>query len=277
MTSTMNQSRKLTTVICFSLAAVFVPVAEAQSQVPLVIQNVAFTYLLSGVPDTMTITGINFSALPGAVNLNAIAQTVSLWTPAQIVVAVSGVAAPGTYLLNVRRTDTDGKVFGDEADVTVGAVGPQGPQGSAGSQGPPGAQGPQGPAGPQGPPGAQGPQGPAGPQGLPGAQGLPGPQGPIGPTGPQGPPGTPGISGHEMIFKNRLGLDLPPDSNANAIAVCSEGKKVLGGGCYGDSAVVPMVRTKPFGLGGWECEWHNTTSATITFGARAYAICATVP
>ena len=134
MTSTMNHARKLTTVLCFSLAAVFVPGAQAQSDVPLMIQNAAVVYLPSGAPDTMTITGINFGSVMGAVSLNGIAQTVSVWTSTQIVVPVSGAPGPGTYLLVVRRTDTNGKVFADEADVTLGAVGPHGPQGPQGDR-----------------------------------------------------------------------------------------------------------------------------------------------
>ena len=48
---------------------------------------------------------------------------------------------PGTYQLDVRRTDASGAVFRDEADVAIGAVGPSGPAGIQGPQGSPGLSG----------------------------------------------------------------------------------------------------------------------------------------
>jgi hypothetical protein len=130
--------------------------------------------------------------------------------------------APGVYLLQVLRTNKQGKAQEDRGSsdvfyVTVGAVGPQGPKGDAGLRGatgpigpvgPPGAQGPtgvtgpmglQGPPGPKGDAGTPGLQGPTGPQGPKGETGTPGPQGPTGPAGLQGPKGDAGSLGPQGL------------------------------------------------------------------------------
>lgn len=253
MTSIRNHATAVTALLCFAFAALG-PSAEAHSENPLVIQKVEFTYLPMGEPDSMTITGFNFGFDMGAVDLSGIPQTILGWTPTQIFVAVMGAPAPGTYRLKVRRTDTAGKVFADEADVTLGAAGSQGPQGP---------EGPAGPAGPQGPQGAQGPQGPQGP------------------AGPMGPQGLPAISGYEIVPQlNPLRFTMVPDATYAFTAFCTAGKKILGGGCMGGDRLVNLLRTYPVGTGGWDCRWHNSSSADVPFEAGrigAYAICATVP
>ena len=136
-----SRSGALVTLFCASLAAAPAPRANADANVRMVIQRVVVTYQQSGSPDTMTIGGVRFGSSAGSVKLNGVDQAVQEWTPTQIVVLVSDVPEPGTYLLEVGRTDTQGAVFRDVADVTLGAVGPEGPAGP---------QGPQGPAGPAG-------------------------------------------------------------------------------------------------------------------------------
>lgn len=85
----------------------------------------------------MTITGVNFGAVPGLVTLNGFDQTLTTWTPSQISAQVAGVGDPGTYQLDVRRTDAQGQVFRDQADVAFGTVGLQRPVGPEGPQGSP--------------------------------------------------------------------------------------------------------------------------------------------
>jgi hypothetical protein len=258
MTSIMNQPRKLAPVLCFSLAALFVPGAEAQSTVPLVIQKVTVSYP-SGVPDTMTITGINFGSTVGEVNLNAIPQTVTLWTPSQIVVKVFGAPDPGTYLLGVNRPGNAGKPFEDVADVTLGAAGPQGL---------PGPQGPTGPTGSQGPQGAAGPQGPIGLTG----QGTPGP------AGPQGPQGVPGISDPDVVHTTSLDVSIPYNMIREQYADCPSGRKRLGGGCSSNGSPLPdLIGNFPIGPSSWACRWFNKQPAPATFDPKAYVICGTVP
>jgi len=233
--------------LCFLSAAGMVsPGAQAQPAIPVTIQSVTATYSPSGTPDTMTINGANFSPVRGSVHLNGTIQTINLWTPTQIVVLVSGVQAPGTYLLQVRRNETLlGKIFGAEVDVALGAGGLQGPQG---------------------------PQGPAG---------SPGPAGPMGLPGPQGTPGLPGISGYEIVsLLNSATFTITSNSTATFTAFCPAGKKVLGGGCRGGERLVNLLRTVPVATGGWDCQWHNSSDAGVTFPSDkigAFAICAVVP
>lgn len=277
MTSTKNHATVLAVGLCILVAAALGPlakaqgpVAEAQRHVPLRILKVEFNYLPSGAADSMTITGINFGPVMGAVALSGVPQAVLWWTPTQISVAVLGALAPGTYRLSVWRAGTEGNVFGDQVDVTLGAVGPQGPEG------------PAGPAGPAGPEGPAGPAGSAGPQGPQGAQGLPGPMGPIGPQGPEGPQGPPGgMSGYEVVsLLNSVQITMGPNSTFSFTAFCTNGKKVLGGGCAGGDRLVNLFRTTPVGTGGWDCAWHNASDADVQFDPNrigAKAICATVP
>ena len=247
MTSSKNRSRKLRTLLCLSMAAL-APTAKAESPLPVQIQNVAVTYLPSGSPDRMTITGINFSPVHGTVKLNAIAQTVNLWTPTQVVVMVSGAPSPGTYLLEVRRAGPLGVVFQDKADVTLGAAGPQGQQGATG---------------------------PAGPQGPQGQQGIPGP---IGPVGPQGPSGTSAISGYEIV-ENAGGISYSEAlSGASRVASCSAGKKILGGGCIATWQLQQYANRPYSANNSWQCSWHyDNPQISGSASYHVYAICATVP
>jgi hypothetical protein len=248
MTSTKSLSRKFTTVLCFSLAAASVPAMKADSMVPVEIHNVTVTYLPSGSPDRMTITGINFGSVPGKVQLNDISQTVNLWAPTQIVVIASGAPAPGTYVLEVRRPGPLGAVFRGKVDVALGAAG---------------VRGPQGPAGPQGPQGAAGPVGP---------------MGPVGPQGPQGPPGTSAISGYEVV-ENTGGISYSEAlSGASRVASCSAGKKVLGGGCIA-TWQFQLYSNRPYDANNsWQCSWHyDNPQISGSASYHVYPICATVP
>ena len=241
MSSTIDETRRLPGVLCFLFAAGFAPGAEAQPAIPLTIQSATATYLPSGAPDTMTINGVNFGLVRGTVHLNGITQTVNLWTSTRIVLLVSGVQEPGTYLLEVRRNDTLlGKLFGAQADVALGTSGTQGPQG---------------------------PQGPAGPMGLPGQQ------------GPQGVPGISGYEIVPAL--NSIPITMGPNSTYSFTAFCTAGKKVLGGGCRGGTRLVNLIQTYPVDTGGWDCRWHNSSNADVPFYQvgviGAYAICANVP
>ena len=244
-----SRSGALVTLFCVSLAAAPAPRANADANLRMVIQSVGVTYQQSGWPDTMTISGVQFGSLAGSVKLNGVDQAVQEWTPTQIVLLVSDVQGPGTYLLEVSRKDSQGAVFRDVADVTLGAVGPEGPQG---------------PQGPQGPAGAQGPQG------------SPGPMGPAGPQGPQGPAGTPGIPGYEVV-ENTGGIPYSEAlSGASRVASCSAGKKVLGGGCIA-TWQFQLYSNRPYGAyNSWQCSWHyDNPNINGTASFHVYAICAT--
>lgn len=123
--------------------------------------------------DRLTIQGLNFGSVSGAVSLNLSPLHVLEWTDTWIEARLPHGLTPGSYLLGVARGR--GTVEFDTFTLTIGATGP------AGAAGPAGPEGPTGPTGPEGPKGDDGPQGP---QGLPGPQGPPGPSGPAGPQGP---------------------------------------------------------------------------------------------
>lgn len=195
------------------------------------------------------VTGVNFGSTWGMATLNGLEQTVKVWTPTGIMVMVAGAPTPGTYRLEVRRTDANGTVFRDEADVTLGAVGPQGPAG------PPGSAGPQGP---------QGSTGQAGPIGL------------MGPAGPQGPQGLPGVSGYEVVHVEDH--ENPSDGSKLLTASCTGTKKVLGGGCAGSHSSIRLVASQPVPdtWKHWRCTWATSASQTKANYA-GWAICANVP
>lgn len=244
--------RKVFAIALCALSSMVIASGTQPPPIPLTVQSVSVAYLPSGAPDTMTINGINFGPIRGSVRLKGVDQTINLWTPSQIVVLVSGVSAPGTYLLEVRRNDTLlGKIFGAEAEVTLGVAGPRGPQGPAG------------------------PGGPQGPQGTPGPMGF---VGPVGPQGPQGPTGTSAISGYEVVeitggisYNDAL-------SGASRIASCSTGKKVLGGGCIA-TWQFQLYSNRPYGANdSWQCSWHyDNPQISGTASYHVYAICATIP
>jgi Collagen triple helix repeat (20 copies) len=130
-------------------------------------------------------------------------------------------------------------------EIEVSFEGPLGPQGT---------QGPQGVQGIQGPQGATGPQGPQGPQG---ATGAAGPQGPV------------GISGYEVIqADDTIGSAFNNGKVVNAL--CSAGKKTLGGGCFPDNANTQAIGSEEF-AGGYACFF---ATSGINEGIHAQAICA---
>jgi hypothetical protein len=196
----------------------------------------------TGVPDTLTIGGVNFGPQTGSVALNGIGQTITSWTPTQIVIKVSGASPPGSYRLEVRRALPEGLIFRDEAEVALGSVGTPGPAG------------PPGPTGPAGP------------------------MGPMGPAGPQGPQGSAGISGYEMLTIGST-VTMSANETNGATQFCTPGKKVLGGGCAGGDRNVNLLHAAPTSAGtGFACRWHNSrTTQASDVEIRAYAICATVP
>lgn len=242
MTSEFRRSGRLVGGACCLLASSLCALANNPPKVAVEIQSVMANYMPTGVPDTMTINGINFGANRGSVALNGIGQSITSWTPTVIVIRVSGAPSPGTYRLEVRRALPEGLIFRDEAEVALGGGGAPGPAG------------PQGPAGP------------AGPMGL---------------TGPQGPQGSPGISGYELVsLLNSVPFTAGPNSTFSFTAYCTAGKKILGGGCGVGARLVNLFRGFPVGTGGWDCAWHNSSSADVDFAASrigAFAICATVP
>lgn len=126
-------------------------------------------------------------------------------------------------------------------------------------QGIQGPQGPQGEKGDKGDPGIQGPQGPQGLQGLPGLNGT------------NGTNGTNGVSGWEMKTDSV--------STANAItaltAVCSSGKKVVGGG-YSIQDGDTIQGSRPTSAGnGWQSMALQTGASP---GPRTvWAICVNAP
>lgn len=234
--------------LCCLLIVALAPLATAQSPVQLDIHNVVVAYSSSGVPETKTITGVNFGSATGIVKLNTFTLPVTSWSPTQIVAMVQGASGPGTYRLAVKRTDSNGVVSSDEAGVAIGAAGPQGPPG------------------------------PAGPKRDSGQNGATGPMEPIGPAGPQGPPGTPEISGYEWLEVDES-RTVDANSFTQIVKYCPEGKKILTGGCGTSGGVeqfLNVVTSRPF-TRAWNCVWLNPRSAPVTVQLNVRAICATVP
>lgn len=244
MTPESSRTGRLAGRVCCLLAASLSAMANSQPKVALEIQNVTATYMPTGVPDTLAIGGINFGPRNGSVALNGIGQTITSWTPTQIVIKVSGAPSPGSYRLEVRRALPEGLIFRDEAEVALGSVGTPGP------------------AGPPGPTGAAGPMGP---------------MGPIGPAGPQGPPGAAGITGHEILNLGST-VNIPANETSGVTQFCTPGKRVLGGGCAGGDRNINLYHAAPTNTGsGFACRWHNARSTEASVELRAYAICASVP
>lgn len=201
-----------------------------------IIEKVTFTFD-SGNPSPvqMDIFGHGFgNALPPAVVLDGLGQSVHSFTDTHITVAPTKIL-PGGYVLRVTRAslkrgkDSD-KGDDDDSrtaqfDVTIGAVGPKGDKGDRGDKGDKGDTGPQGAAGPQGTPGAQGPAGvqgpigPVGPQGPIGPEGKNGNNGNVGPQGPQGPQGPKGDTGNV----GPQGPQGPPGPTSNEFGANTQG------------------------------------------------------
>jgi len=177
----------------------------------------------------------------------------------------------GKYGGAVRVIDT-GSCRPTEAPLSWNQTGPQGLPGPQGPQGQQGQQGAKGDPGPQGPAGSQGPAGPQGQKGDTGSAGAAGPQGPQGPKGDQGPAGN--VSGYEVIEAD---IDVPNLGWGEARPQCSQGKHVLGGGFWFNSADVTPAKSQPTGTTGLYDTWwvlaynHNLLSSSQ---GVVWAICA---
>lgn len=166
----------------------------------------------------------------------------------------------------------------------TGPIGPQGPQGEIGATGPTGPTGPQGAigeTGPQGPQGLrgeigavgpQGPQGDTGATGPQGPQGIQGPQGTTGPIGPMGPQGTAGTTGL-AAWEQKSTACQSTGSTVTCTAVCSNGKKVLGGGVVNANNTWKVMQSYPPTDSSWTASLSRETGSGGT-NVTAYAICA---
>lgn len=115
----------------------------------------------------------------------------------------------------------------------------------------------------RGPRGPRGPRGFTGPQGPPGAQGAPGAQGPAG-----------GFTNAAIQYVDGpVATVVDPVPGGTSIAVCPQGKKVLGGGWMIDQAFLIAVRwSRPLPDGtGWEV-FAQSDYANGSF--HAVAVCA---
>jgi hypothetical protein len=94
--------------------------------------------------------------------------------------------------------------------------------------------------------------------------GLPGPVGSAGPAGAPGATGAsvPGISGYEIVIGPTTSYEQ------SSVALCSAGKRPLGGGGTLPESTFALFRSVPYGVAGWAAQGHPD--------AQAYAICATV-
>ena len=163
--------------------------------------------VVDGARGTISIQGSNLlgrdTALTPQILLNGAQLTVSSSSATQVVAALPGSIAPGTYLMSLvpqkkggdDGNDNNNAVFFDVAIGAIGPQGPSGPQGPQGLSGPQGLQGPQGAAGTPGPAGANGAVGPVGSAGANGAVGPIGPAGANGANGAVGPVGPAGGNG----------------------------------------------------------------------------------
>ena len=117
--------------------------------------------------------------------------------------------------------------------------------------------------------------------------GPPGPQGPPGPAGPKGDKGPPGPAGPAGIAKIRVEaktFDTPVRGCClTAIASCSSGEVLIGGGCKipddnvvsGGAGPGTSVTTSAPNGNNWEIHWMNAFSNVPQTGT-VYAICATL-
>lgn len=235
-------------------------VAAAAAQSP---QQLA---IASANPDlalgTVTLSGANFtdrSDPAPRVWINRVPVAIQSATDTQVVVGLPAGLAPGSYLVEMTRTNgnggasTNGPRYG-AITLTIGAVGATGLQGPQGIQGPQGPQGIQGPAGPKGDTGGIGP---AGAKGDTGAEGPPGPQGPqgaLGPQGPAGPIGPAGMSGYQVVEGLRTVDPFISGDNGRRDLYCPTGKVAVGAGHYIQTTelIATEARDLPMGTGhGW--------------------------
>jgi Collagen triple helix repeat (20 copies) len=128
------------------------------------------------------------------------------------------------------------------------------------------------PTGPQGPKGDPGPQGPKGDSGAVGAQGIQGIQGIQGQKGDKGAAGPPGVSG--LALKYTSG-GMPSGKTTTAVADCSPGQKVLGGGFDFVIQDMRVEESRPTpALTGWAVTATNFSPGSGGF--YVYAVCANV-
>jgi hypothetical protein len=73
-------------------------------------------------------------------------------------------------------------------------------------------------------------RGARGPAGARGAEGPVGPAGPAGTAGTAGLPGANGVSGWEVVLGGQMADTVPPGQEVEIDALCTPGKKPLGGG-----------------------------------------------
>lgn len=175
---------------------------------------------------------------------------------------------------SLRVIDSAATCKGSETRISWNETGPQGPQGAEGAkgdvgeQGEPGAPGPAGADGAAGPSGSQGEQGPAGPMGLTGTQGE---------QGATGPQGGPGISGWETIQGPTVQINAFESSGA--LAHCSPGKLVLGGGfsISGGIGDAVLTRSEPLGTNeAWRAQASHRGTGSSPIFLTAHAVCAFV-
>jgi hypothetical protein len=131
-----------------------------------------------------------------------------------------------------------------------------------------------GPAGPQGDKGSPGPTGLAGPAGPKGETGAAGPAGPEGPQGSRGLPGPSGVSGWEYRVSDGIRLGIYGVGTTRAL--CSSGKKALGGGVSSTNFLVTASTSRPIEPGsGWVVNaWNQSDAGAAT--VYAWVICANV-
>ncbi|MBI4171584.1 MAG: hypothetical protein HY511_02370 [Actinobacteria bacterium] len=104
-----------------------------------------------------------------------------------------------------------------------------------------------------------------------GQAGPPGAEGGTGPKGDAGPQGLPGLSGVQIVTADSV-VDLSFGVK-EATATCPSGKKVIGGGAESISSKAYSSTGFPAGDNAWKAEGAG---GGVSYGVRAYAICATV-
>ena len=135
-----------------------------------------------------------------------------------------------------------------------------------------GATGAQGPAGPEGA------QGATGATGATGEQGATGPQGPTGPAGADGADGENGVSGWERVTGP---ASADTEADRTVTAVCSSGKKIVGGGYVTTSVSNPSEIVVTASYPSDDMTWTATggvdsTTGDASYSLQAFALCATV-
>jgi len=100
-----------------------------------------------------------------------------------------------------------------------------------------------------------------------------GPRGPQGPTGATGATGAPGVSGWE---KTAVVSANNSDYQKFAMAECSPGKKVIGGGGLTTLSTTHVISSWPSTFGtGWAVSAVEASPTSENWTVTAYAICVT--